>query len=483
MEPGLDFWKIFTLVFLITAIPVAIMIILEKRSPYKTAAWIMALLLLPVFGVIFYLFFGQEYRKRKLYSRKGLKSHNTIRRLSTYQLKQFEQSILLADKKVREKENLIRLLLNNSNALLTNGNRLKILEGGSETFRAIFDAIKDAKHHIHLEYYILSDDRTGNLLKDLLIEKSNEGVKIRIIIDDVGSWSLGKKYIRELQQNGIEIYSFMEVRFPRLTSRVNFRNHRKIVIVDGRVGFIGGINVADRYVDGIKGIGPWRDIHLQIEGDAVKSLQVVFSADWYFVINENISGKSYYPDDTQKKGIPVQISASGPDSDWESISQAFFAAIAGAKRKIWIVSPYLMPPFHIIAALKTAALSNVDVRIIIPEKSDARIPKWSSFSYVEELLEAGIRIFFYQKGFIHSKFMVVDGVCSTIGTSNLDFRSLETNFEVNAFVYDEEFTFKTEKIFLTDMKNSREIKLAEWSKRSWHLKFRESLAHIVSPML
>jgi len=483
MVSGPDFWKLFTLVFLITAIPVAIMVIWEKRSPYKTAAWILALLLLPVFGVIFYLFFGQEYRKRKLYSRKGIKSLNAIRRLSAHQINQFEKSILLADKKVREKENLIRLLLKNSSSLLTTGNKLIILEGGKETFEAMLAAVRNATHHIHLEYYILEDDKTGNRLKDMLIEKSKEGVRVRIIIDDVGSWGLSKRYISELQDNGVEIYSFMEVRFPRLTSRVNFRNHRKILVVDGNIGFTGGINIADRYLDGIKDIGPWRDIHLQIEGDAVGSLQAVFLADWYFVIYENLSGKKYFPASSKKPGIPVQISASGPDSDWASISQAFFAAISGAVKKIYIVTPYLMPPIHINEALKTAALSNVDVRIVIPEKSDGVISRWSSFSYIEELLEAGVRIFFYQNGFIHSKYIIVDDIFSTIGTSNLDFRSLETNFEVNAFVYDEEFTSLLENIFLADIKNSREIKLNQWTDRRWHFKLRESLAHIVSPML
>ncbi|RIH66420.1 cardiolipin synthase [Mariniphaga sediminis] len=483
MHFGMDFWSVFSMVFLVTAIPVAIMIILEKRSPYKTAAWVLALILLPVFGVFFYLFFGQEYRKQKLFSRKGLKSLTRYRRLSFRQLRQFEQSLQNIDPKVREKENIIRLLLKNSNALLTTGNKVKILNNADETFSSIFEAIETAVHHIHLEYYILSNDKTGNRLKNLLIKKSRQGVEVRIIIDDVGSWSLGNKFMSELRDNGIEIYSFMEVRFPRLTSRVNYRNHRKIVVVDGRTGFTGGINFADRYLEGAKGIGPWRDTHLRIEGDAVSCLQVVFAADWFFVIHENLTGQKYFPLLSEEKGVPMQISASGPDSDWASIDQAFFKAIAGAKSKIYIASPYLMPPPEIIFALKTAALGNVDVRILIPEKSDAAIPMWSSFSYIEELLEAGVRIFFYQAGFIHSKYLIVDDIFCSVGTTNLDFRSLETNFEVNAFIYDEEFTAGLKKYFLSDLQNSREIKLPEWKQRSWIFKLRESLAHIVSPML
>ncbi len=483
MNEWSEFWRIFSLVFLATAIPVAIMIVLEKRSPYKTIAWILVLMLLPIVGLVFYLFFGQEYRKRKIFSRKEIKSLGKQRILSSKQLREIELTHLELSDEVLEKENIIKLLLNNSNSLLTTGNQLKILNNGDETFQAIFKAIQNAKHHIHLEYYIFSDDKIGNKLKNLLIEKSKAGVEIRIIIDDVGSWSLGEKFISDLKENGIEIYSFMEVRFPRLTSKMNFRNHRKIIVIDGKTGFTGGINIADRYLEGLKKIGPWRDTHLQINGDAVACLQVIFAADWYFIINENLSGEKYFPKFTELPGTPVQISASGPDSDWKSIEQAIFAAITNAKEKVYITTPYLMPPKTIFSALEMAALSNVDVRIIIPEKSDAITPKWASFSYVGKLLEAGVKIYFYQTGFIHSKIVIVDDIFSTIGTSNLDFRSLETNFEVNAFVYEKEFTQTLTTHFITDLKNSREIKLKEWQQRPWHFKVRESLAHVFAPML
>jgi cardiolipin synthase len=477
------FWQIFSLVFLITAIPVAIIIILEKRSPFKTIAWLLVLILIPVIGIFFYLFFGQEYRKRKIFSRKGLKSFNIIRRLSNKQLREMEQTHLKLNPQIIEKKNIIRLLLNNSNSLLTTGNQLKILNNGNETFEAIFEAVEGAKHHIHLEYYIFSNDKIGNQLKNLLIEKCKLGVEVRIIVDDVGSWGLKEKYFEELRENGIEIYPFMEVRFPRLTSQVNFRNHRKILIVDGKIGFTGGINIADRYIEGLPKIGAWRDTHLQIVGDAVTSLQTIFTSDWYFTINENLTGEEYFPPLTESQGIPMQISASGPDSDWKSIEQAFFMAISNAKKSVYITTPYLMPPPSIVSALKVAALSDVDVRILIPRKSDARIPKWCSFSYIERLMEAGIKIYFYLPGFIHSKTLIVDEIFSSIGTTNFDFRSLETNFEVNAFIYDEDFTKNMIKIFKIDLRNSREIKLSEWRKRPGHKKIRESLAHIISPMM
>jgi cardiolipin synthase A/B len=483
MGLGLDFWKIFTLIFLVTAIPVSIMIILEKRSPYKTAAWILVLILLPVFGVVFYLFFGQEYRKKKLFSRKGLKSLNKFRKLSFKQLREFEQTLRNLTPKINEKENIIRLLLKNSNALLTYASRIKILNNAGETFTAIFEAIEKATHHIHMEYYIFAEDKIGNQFKNLLIKKSREGIIVRIIVDDVGSWGLSNQFLNDLRINNVEIYSFMEVRFPRLTSQVNYRNHRKILVVDGIIGFTGGLNIADRYVEGLKDIGPWRDTHLQIEGDAVGGLQVVFAADWYFVIHENLEGKRYFPQSKEVKGVPVQISASGPDSDWDSIAQVFFSAIAGAKSRVYMASPYLMPTSEILYALKTAALSNVDVRILMPSKTDSLIPRWSSYSYIEEMLEAGVRIYFYEAGFLHSKYLIVDDVFATVGTTNLDFRSFETNFEVNAFIYDHAFTATLRKHFRADLRNSREIKLADWTERPWHFKLRESLAHIISPLL
>lgn len=476
------FWQIFSLVFLITAIPVAVMLILEKRSPFKTIAWILVLLLVPIIGLIFYLFFGQEYRKQKLFSRRGVKSLRKIRKMSTKQLREIEHKHLQLSPEVSEKKNLIRLLLNNSDSLLTTGNECKILNNGKETFDAIFKAINNARHHIHLEYYIIDNDKIGNSLCNLLIQKSLEGVEVRIIVDDVGSWDLKEPFFRKLREAGIEIYPFMEVRFPRLTSRVNFRNHRKILIVDGKIGFTGGINIADRYIEGNPKIGPWRDTHLQIMGDAVATLQIIFAADWYFVINENLTGEKYFPPLSEENGTPVQISASGPDSDWENIEQAYILAILNAKDYVYLTTPYLMPPQTIVTALKTTALSGVDVRIIIPEKSDAIVPKWCSFSYVEQFLEAGIKIYFYQNGFIHSKTLMIDNVFSTIGTTNLDFRSLETNFEINAFIYERKFTRSLLRHFINDLRNSREIRLTDWTKRPWYDKLRESLAHIVSPM-
>ncbi len=480
LQPSL--WGAISLLFLITSVAIAVIVISEKRSPYKTAAWILALVLLPGIGLIFYLFFGQEYRKNKMFSRRGLKTLGRFRSLTNRQLQKLQKNEFHLPEAAREKEKLVRLLMSNSHSLLTTGNHLTILNNGDKTFAAIFQALEEAQHHIHLEYYIIDEDETGLQLKDILVRKSREGVEVRLIIDDVGCWGLSRRYLRDLRDAGVDVRPFMEVRFPRFTHRVNYRNHRKIAVVDGILGFTGGINLADRYRKGLDKIGPWRDTHLQIEGDAVRSLQAVFAADWYFVSRENLTGSEYFPPMTMEPGAAVQISAGGPDSDWESIGQAFFTAIAGACREIAIVTPYLMPPPPIVNALKTAALGGVDVTILMPEFSDAVIPRWCSFSFVEEFLEAGVRIFFYQKGFIHSKLIMVDGVFSSVGTANLDFRSLETNFEVNAFIYDELFNRQLKAYFHHDLRNSREIMRAEWKRRPWSSRLKESLAHLVSPM-
>lgn len=473
---------ILSLLFLITSIAIAIIIILEKRSPFKTAAWVLVLVLLPLIGLIFYLFFGQEYRKKKLFSRRGLKALSRYRSITSRQLRTIQKSEYQLPSRIGHFKKIIALLLNNSNAIVTTGNKLTILNNGKKTMDALFNALSKARHHIHMEYYIIEDDQTGNRLKEILLERRNAGVEVRIIIDDVGSWGLSRKYIRDLKQAGVDIYPFMEVRFPRLTGKVNYRNHRKIVIVDGHTGFTGGVNIADRYIYGTKKLGPWRDTHLQIEGDAVACLQVVFAADWFFVKGENLTGQRYFRPFEENSGVPVQICASGPDSDWDSISQAFFTAIASARKEVFIATPYLMPTPSIMTALKTAALGGIDVRIIMPETPDAILPKLVSFSYVEELLEAGVRIFLYQKGFLHSKVLLVDGNFATIGTTNLDFRSLETNFEINAFVYDEQFTRHMSAFFKLDIRNSREILLTDWKKRPWYKKSMESFAYLISPL-
>lgn len=482
-----DIWKsipnLVSILYLLTVVFIAFLIILENRNPVKTISWILVLVLLPFVGIIIYLFFGQEYRKTKMYSRKGLKDLEKLRNLTLEQLDNLPKNQFRISDKLYSKKRLMNLLLSNSNAILTNNNEIQILKNGEETFPEIFNAIEDAKHHIHLEYYIIENDKIGNYLRELLIRKAKEGVEVRLIFDDVGSWQLKRKFIRSMSDAGVMVDCFMKVRFPMLTSRVNYRNHRKILVIDGATAFVGGLNFADRYLDGVPGIGSWRDTHLKVIGGGATALHIIFMADWYFVSKEILKGEKYFKPFESGNGKLIQMTASGPDSDWESISQAYFTAIASATDFVYISTPYLMPTSDIITALKTSALGGIDVRIIVPGLSDAITPKWGTNSYIEELLEAGVKIYFYRAGFIHSKVIVVDGLFSTVGTANLDFRSLETNFEVNAMIYDEEIANILTNQFLEDQEKSELIILEEWIKRPRLNKIKESFARILSPML
>jgi cardiolipin synthase len=482
-----DIWSampnLLTVLYFLTVVFIAVLIILENRNPVKTISWILVLVLLPFIGIVIYLFFGQEYRKTKMYSRKGLKNLERLRKLTLEQLDNLPKNYFQISERLYSKKRLINLLLSNSNAILTNNNVVKVLRNGQETFPEIFRTIEQAKHHIHLEYYIVEDDTIGNYLRELLIQKAREGVKVRFIYDDVGSWELKRKFIRSMSDAGVKVDCFMRVRFPMLTSKVNYRNHRKILVVDGETAFVGGLNFADRYRDGVAGIGPWRDTHLKVTGGGATALQIIFMADWYFVSKEIFKGDQYFKPFESGNGKLVQISASGPDSDWESIGQAYFSAIASATDFVFISTPYLMPTADIMTALKTSALGGIDVRIIIPGLSDAIFPKWGTNSYIEELLEAGVKIYFYKAGFTHSKVIVVDGIFSSVGTANLDFRSLETNFEVNAMIYDEEIAGVLASQFLEDQNKSEMMVLEEWIKRPRINKIKESFARILSPML
>jgi cardiolipin synthase len=487
MDILISIWKsmpsLIVILYLVTVIFIAVLIILENRNPEKTISWILVLVLLPFIGIVIYLFFGQEYRKTKMYSRKGLKDLEKLRNLTLEQLDNLPKNQFQINSKLYSKKRLMNLLLSNSNAILTNNNEVQILRNGAETFPEIFRIMEQAKHHIHLEYYIIENDRIGNYLRELLIRKATEGVEVRLIFDDVGSWELKKKFIRSMSDAGVKVDCFMKVRFPMLTSRVNYRNHRKILVVDGETAFVGGLNFADRYQDGVPGIGPWRDTHLKVIGGGATALQIIFMADWYFVCKEILKGEEYFKPFESGHGKLVQMAASGPDSDWESIGQAYFAAISSATDYVYISTPYLMPTADIVTALKTSALGGVDVRIIVPGLSDAITPKWGTNSYVEELLEAGVKIYFYRDGFTHSKVIISDGVFSSVGTANLDFRSIETNFEVNAMIYDEEIAGILARQFLEDQEKSELIILEEWRKRPRMNKIKESFARIISPML
>lgn len=467
-------------IFVASAIAV---VIYDRRDPVKALAWILVISFVPILGIVIYIVFGRNHRKEKLFNRKELRDLEQIDCLCRDQLKELLNPDRMLAGDVSDNRDIITLLLNNNRALLTMKNRVRILNNGKETFAALFESLRNATSSIHLEYYIFEADRIGRRIGRILMEKAKAGVSVRLIYDDVGSWNLKYSYVKKLRAAGVEVGCFMPVAFPWLTSKVNYRNHRKIAVIDGKVAYTGGINIAERYLTGTR-MGPWRDTHLKIEGEATHMLQTIFITDWYFVSGKLLpADETYFPKPKITQITPLQIASSGPDSDWASIMQAFFAAMTRAQKYIYISTPYFLPNQAILTALKVAALSGIDVRIMIPSRSDSKIVYWASRSYISELIEAGIRVYFYRKGFNHSKLMIIDGKFCSVGSANMDIRSFEDNFEVSAVIYDRKTSRQLEAVFMRDLDNCTEITPQEWEKRSNLHATYESLSRLLSPLL
>ncbi len=458
-------------------------IISDKRDPVKALSWIAVIVLLPVLGFLLYIVFGQNYRKRKIFNKKGILRNQQIEGIIAKQLYAVNSPLVCNRDEILVNRDTITLLLNNNESPITYNNKVTILNDGEETFSSIIEALRNAESSIHFEYYIIQDDVLGNQIADILIERAGKGVEVRVIYDDVGSWSLPKNYIRRLKSAGVKVEAFMPVVFPFFTSKINYRNHRKIVVVDGKIGFTGGLNIADRYLMGTKKLGAWRDTHLRLEGKGVQSLQAVFITDWYFVNGEKLNHPRYFPRHNVNDQVAVQIAASGPDSDWASIMQAYFSAITKAKSHIYISSPYFLPNESILTAIKVASLSGVDVKLMIPYHSDSKVVYWATRSYVTELLEAGVKVYMYRSGFNHSKLLMIDGVFSSVGSANMDIRSFEDNFEVSAMIYDEGKTSELEESFKNDLQNAVLVRGYWWRNRPKLHCFYEALSRLLSPLL
>lgn len=481
----MDWWALVssTVLFIFFGF-IAVVIVLENRNPSKTLAWLIVLTFLPIVGFFFYLFFGQNVRKKKRFRRKELADFGELQLVADQQLGNDYLEHIWADDISRRR--LVNLVLRNSQSPFTVNNHIHILTNGVETFRAIIQALNSATHHIHMQYYIWRNDDIGRDIQRVLIEKAKTGVEVRVIYDGVGSWYLDKSYIEELRSAGVEVYPFSPVVFPVVTSRVNYRNHRKIIVVDGKVAFMGGLNIGDEYLGKDERMGFWRDTHLQVRGDAVYMLQAIFMMDWAFVKGEShfrLQEDIYFPAHNVRERHFVQIAASGPDSEWEAIMQAYFTAIVSATESVHITSPYFIPDDSMLMAIKTAALSGVDVKIIIPARPDHKIVYWATHSYLEELVEAGVQVYLYEKGFIHAKILIVDGLLASLGTANMDIRSFYHNFEVNALIYDEAIVQRLEDDFQQDLKDSRHVTWGDLYDRPLRQKLKESSARLFSPLL
>lgn len=476
------------LIYIIIAIGVCILIIKDTRSTSKTLAYLLLVFFVPIFGIIFYFSFGINYRKRKIYNKKLT--------ADVHLLKKFKQEIAIINSEFPLSENasvvhnkeLVRLLSNKrtESAPMFQRNDVKLLMNGEAFFPLLIQELKKAKKHIHMEFYIYDNDVIGNQIKDILLDKVKEGVEVRFIYDDYGSKSIRKNIAQELRNGGVQAFPFNEIRLLLLANRINYRNHRKIVVIDGEVSFTGGINVSDKYINNTTKKLYWRDTNIMIRGFATFGLQQIFLADWNFCSQENlkITG-NYFPEikPSSSSNAVIQIVSNGPDSEMPSILYSIIQAINLAEEEILITTPYYIPESSLQEALIIAALSGLDVKMLVPKDGDSKIVNIATQSYFEDLLKAGVKIYQYEKGFVHAKTFVTDRKLVSVGTANLDLRSFDLNFEVNAIVYDEPTALELAIAFENDLKNSTPIELHVWKKRGKIRKLIERVTRLLSPFL
>jgi cardiolipin synthase A/B len=468
------FYYLVQSIYWITLIGVVLVVVLDNRNPVKTIAWVLVLIFLPYLGLVLYIFFGQRYRKAKIISKKSIRS---IENNPAYLYEELDPSLYPI-----ECTGLIRLFRKNNSHPVFSGNDVQLFTNGRDKFDALFRDIRNARKHIHLEYYVFERSKIGYELQELLIKKAKEGIEVRVIYDDLGSWYTPKSFYREMRDAGVQVSPFLKVLLPWLSPKTNYRNHRKLAVIDGCIGYTGGINVADRYIDGGH-FQSWRDSHIRISGNAVYGLQTAFLIDWFFVSRNLITSKFFFPDMALKGSCLVQTATSGPDTDWEGIMQGLFSILTNAKKYVYLQTPYFLPNESLLTAMQTVALSGVDVRLMVPANTDTLVALKGMQSYFTEIMEAGVKIYVYRSGFMHAKTIVADDVVSTVGSTNLDYRSFELNFEVNAFIYDKEFARLMKQTFLQDQEKCELVSLNAWLSRPRYKRWIESVCRMFGPQL
>ncbi|MEZ3531738.1 MAG: cardiolipin synthase [Muribaculaceae bacterium] len=478
----LSSWLALLLVLLYASVIIAsvIVVLRENRNPIRALSWVIALVFLPGVGLVFYLFFGRSLRGMQLISRhnkRKLMHDHTQRRVDINELN------LAA-----ENRSLIKLAHTLCRAPFTVNNNIDIFTDGESKFEALKQDLRNAKKSILLQYYIFLDDNIGREISSILIEKALAGVDVKVIYDPVGSFSARNRFFKNMEKAGVETHPFFRVNFPHFANRINWRNHRKIVVIDGETGYIGGMNIADRYVSSPKskggsGEGVWRDTHFRVKGDIVESLIYSFVIDWNFLKKHPYIPKVLPVRTGEKNLTGIQLVTGGPTERWNNLSLCFLRAISSARRTILIQTPYFLPTDALFNALQAAALAKVDVRIMMPQMTDSKLLHYASFSYVTQCLKAGIKVYLYEPGMLHAKAMIIDDAFVTAGSTNFDFRSFENNFECNLLIYDAEINRKMRDIFFDDLARCRKLTLEQWRKRPVSQRFNESLLRLVSPIL
>ncbi|MBU0906856.1 MAG: cardiolipin synthase [Nanoarchaeota archaeon] len=483
----LDTTTILFYIYGLYIITFVIVLILDNREPASIIAWTTVLILLPVIGILVYLLIGRNWRKisKKKKVIKQELSKYLVNSISAIAKREKENiSHLLNKEEYKNKAELLNLLKNNSNSILTSSNKIEILQSGEEKFQKLIEDIKQAEKFIHLEYFIWRNDKLTKKINGLLIKKAKQGVEVRIIYDTWGSFSFSRLTRWKMRKSGIKIYPYFNFISPFKFHTLNYRNHRKIAIIDGKVAYTGGMNMAKEYIDGGRMFKKWRDTHLRIRGDAVEILQGIFAISWYNTTKEKLFNSKYFTiGKTFQEKTPMHITTCGPDSEWDSIKQLYFTLIATAQKRVYIQTPYFIPDPSVQMALKVAALSGVDVRVMMAGIPDKWLPFWAAQTYLEELLAAGVKIYQYKQGFLHSKTVMADDSVCSIGTANMDVRSFELMYELNTIIYDKSISERLKNDFLEDMKSCEETTLEKIRKENIFIKFRNSLARLFAPLL
>jgi cardiolipin synthase len=459
-------------------------LLLENKNPLKTQSYLLLMVLLPFIGLLIYLLFGVNFRRKKMYSRKVFRDHKIIQIWIRNYENLLNQSADDVKEYLHEKAKLPYLFWRNNFSALSNNNKITILNNGEEKFPLLKEKLFQARHHIHMEYYIIEEDEVGREIIDILCEKAIGGVKVRIIVDALGSNQITNKTIRRFRKAGVEFREYNPVIFIPLANRVNYRDHRKIVIIDGSLSFVGGINIADRYVNNRESKIYWRDIHCMIEGEATYSLQILFLLNWYYVSKELLQPTlELFPEIDYMGEVVTSIVSSDPDSDHPNLMEAYFSMINSAREEILISTPYFIPNESILTALKTSAKGGVKVVLILPEATDSLFVHAASLTFLGELLRNDIHVYLYHKGMIHSKMMVIDSEICTIGTANMDYRSFDNNAEVNAVFLDKGLASEVKMLFKADLAESYRLDYLTWKKRSLKVKLVGSMGRVIAPLL
>lgn len=460
--------------YAVLVVSTATVVVLENRQPAKTIAWLIVLVLLPGVGLVFFYFFGQDLRHKHVLSRGN---YAVIQRRMLEAVRPSPPASQPA-----AYEPLLRLLSEGCHAVATDGNAVQLLPTGRDFLLALLQAIYAARGHIHLETYIIEDDAVGRLVRDALLDRLREGVEVRLLYDDVGCWNVRSGFFRPLTAAGARVAAFLPVRFPHLTRRANYRNHRKVCVFDGTTGFIGGMNLALRYCP--REAGRWVDLQLRLRGGCVGPLQQTFLASWYFSTGNVRAERRFFPVQPRYAGGSlVQIVSSTPISPFPEIMYAVTWMAQNARRYLYVMTPYFLPTDPVLQALQTAAMAGVDVRLVLPRKPDAFWLRRGNEAYFSDVLDAGVRVFLYDGGFLHAKALVMDDGCCSVGSANMDFRSFENNFESNAFLYDAQTAQAVRAYVERTLTACHEVSAEAWDQRPLLRRVQESVTRIFSPLL